>query len=299
MQGNDNHLEYSLRPPTTPTHTNSPQSRSHTLTPTTHNTRSKDSAVQQSIDTLRNATHHTAINLDAIQGNNRTEFTKIRATCNRLSNRCQDLRTSFQTLQREVAKNNDFTSEAEQQQNNKINDIESLALTSNMATSVLNSIKMFEGYDSHAPKLWFVKLESYFKARKMTSDTWLPAINGFLSDTVLYAIEDIPPQERNSCQKLKAKIIEYYKLTPIARMNLSSEVAKRFQLPGELVETFINDVVKRSKRLEFPAASIVDHLKRGFRGEIQKYLAIKPPLGDSLAALIQAAREAETMTVEI
>jgi hypothetical protein len=150
MQGKDNHLEHTLRPHVTPSHINSPQSRPHTQTPTTHFTRSKNLTAQQSIDTLRDATYNTSINLDTIQGKNRTEFTNIRATCNRLSNRCQDLRTSFQTLQREVAKHNDFTLEAEQQRNNKINDIESLALSTNMATSGLD---IFDGYNCHDPKL--------------------------------------------------------------------------------------------------------------------------------------------------
>jgi hypothetical protein len=57
-------------------------------------------------------------------------------------------------------------------------------------------------------------------------------------------------------------------------------------------------VIKKSKRLEFTANNIAEHLKRGFRGEIQRYLALKPPNGDDLAALIQTAREAETMTLE-
>jgi hypothetical protein len=87
-------------------------------------------------------------------------------------------------------------------------------------------------------------------------------------------------------------------LTSVAKIKLSSDLAKRFQLPGEPVETFINDVVKKSKRLVFPGNSIAEHLKRGFRAEIQRYLALRPPNGDDLAALIQAAREAETMTVE-
>jgi hypothetical protein len=302
MQGKNNHLEHSLRPPTTPAHTNSSQSHSHTTTPTHHNTRSKDLAVNQSIDTLRSKTQHTVTNLDSIVGNNTSEFNKIRATCDILNHNCHDLRASFQTLQQNV---NDYSDDelpvqSAQQQDDRLEDIESLALTSNMANaSILNSVQMFTGYNSHDPKLWFIKLESYFRARKMAQETWLSAMNGFLSDTVIYAIEDIPLHERNTYAKLRTKLIEYYKLTPIARMNLSSELAKRFQLPGELVETFINDVVKQSKRLDFPAASIVDHLKRGFRAEVQRYMAIKPPHGDSLAALIQAAREAETMTVEM
>jgi hypothetical protein len=180
----------------------------------------------------------------------------------------------------------------------RLNDIESLALTTNMANSVTNSIQTFYGYDSHDPKLWFTKLEAYFRARRMQEDTWLAAINGFLSGEVLYAIEDIPADDRDSYQKLKVKISSYYKLTPIAKINLLAELAKRFQLPGEPAETFINDVVKKSKRLEFKTDTILKHLKRGFRGEIQRYLSLKPPANGDLAALIQTAREADSMTPE-
>jgi hypothetical protein len=200
-------LAHTLRPHVTPSNTNSPRPNPHTQTPTTHFTRSKDLTVQQSIDTLRDATRNISINLDTMRGESRASYTNIRATCDRLGDRCQDLRTSFQTLQREVTEYNDddFSLGAEQQQNNKLSDIKSLALTTNMATSVLNSIQIFDRYDSHDPKLWFIKLEAYFRARKMGQDTWLAAIIGFLSDTVLYAIDDIPDIERNSYIKLKTK----------------------------------------------------------------------------------------------
>jgi hypothetical protein len=208
MPAKDSNLGHSLRP-VTPANSASARSNPDTQTPTTHHTRSKDSTIHQTIDSLRQSKNNTAINLDTIQGKNREDYSDIRTTCTKLGERYDELQTHYRTLQRDVTENNDndVVLGAEEQRHNKLSDIESLALTTNMANSVMNSIQIFDGYDSHDPKLWFMKLEAYFRAKKMHPDTWLAAINGFLSDTVLYAIEDIPDDDKDTYPKLKKKII--------------------------------------------------------------------------------------------
>jgi hypothetical protein len=248
MQTKNGHLGHSLRPETPGS--NSPaRPNPHPQTPTFHKTRSKGSpALQKTIDKLQDTRNATTTNLDTIQGKTRVAFKDLHTTCTKLNEHYDDLHTHYHTLRQNVTDNtdNDIALGADEQHHIRLNDIESLALTTNMANSVTNSIQTFDGYNSHDPKLWFIKLEEYFRARRMPENTWLAAINGFLSDEGLYAIEDIPEPDRDTYAKLKDKIIGYYKLTPIAKINLSAELAKRFQLPDEPAETFINDVVKMS-----------------------------------------------------
>jgi hypothetical protein len=151
-------------------------------------------------------------------------------------------------------------------------------------------------YDSQDPKMYFVKLEAYFRTKQLHEDAWLSAMQEFMTDDVLYVIEDIPEADKDTYLNLKRTLIDHYRLTPIAKMNLSAKLARRFQLLGESPEIFINDVIRQCKRLDCDTDTIIQHLKHGFNINIQRYIALKPPLEGDMASLIQVAREADIMT---
>jgi hypothetical protein len=155
---------------------------------------------------------------------------------------------------------------------NRLNEVESIVLTASMPDSIPNRISMFARYDSQDLKMYFVKLEAYFRTRQLHEDAWLSAMQEFMTDDVLYVIEDIPEDDKDTYHNLERTLIDHYRLTPVAKINLSAKLARRFQLPGESAEIFINDVIRQCKRLDCDTDTIIQHLKRGFNVSIQRYL---------------------------
>jgi hypothetical protein len=130
--------------------------------------------IQKTLHNLEGRENTANTTLEQIDGKTRTAIKEVRATCTKLTKQYQDLQTHYQTLQQGADDNADNENAliVNEQHHNRLDDIESLALTANMANSIANGIQTFHGYDSHDPRLWFTKLHA--GGNMVSRDKWVP-----------------------------------------------------------------------------------------------------------------------------
>jgi hypothetical protein len=179
----------------------------------------------------------------------------------------------------------------------KIVDVDLMANSAMMSSTLTpNGPEIFTGcgVDSN---LWFDKLKAYFFLKRIPDTQHLDCLKTFLSDSVLYAITDLPREQCGTFEQLKKAIIDLYAVTPGMRISLSAELARRVQLPGESIESYTQDVIKKAKKIDLKNDLIVDQLLKGFNPSIQQFIIMRSPVPKELSALLKVAREAESLVI--